>query len=78
MFVYPYSCEIASTPGTDSCSQAYTQRINEVNSTLHMVLELNPDAEHIARELDFERWRGHSRGLVIFSHLSLTEAKADV
>lgn len=37
-------------------------RINEVNSTLHMVLEVNPDAWDIARQLDLERKYGRVRG----------------
>ena len=44
--------------------QVYTDRINEVNSTLHMVEEINPDALGIAAELDAEREAGNSRGLV--------------
>ena len=40
------------------------KRINEVNSTLHMVLEINPDAVDIARELDLERISGKTRGYV--------------
>lgn len=34
---------------------AYIDRIKEVNGTLHMVTELNPDALSIAKELDKER-----------------------
>jgi len=41
---------------------AYTARINEVNATLRMVTELNPDAVAIARELDNERILGRVRG----------------
>lgn len=41
---------------------AYTARILEVNSTLRMVAELNPDALSIAAELDSERASGASRG----------------
>lgn len=37
---------------------AYTARILEVNSTLHMVTELNPDAAAIARSLDVQRNSG--------------------
>jgi amidase len=37
-------------------------RILEVNSTLHMVTEVNPDAWNIARELDEERACGKVRG----------------
>lgn len=41
---------------------AYTARIFEVNSTLRMVTELNPDALGIAATLDSERAAGSSRG----------------
>lgn len=41
---------------------AYTARILEVNSTLRMVTELNPDALSIAARLDSERASGTSRG----------------
>lgn len=41
---------------------AYTARILEVNSTLRMVTELNPDALSIAAALDSERAAGTSRG----------------
>ena len=41
---------------------AYIARINEVNSTLHMVTEINPDAFTIAAELDAERANGTTRG----------------
>lgn len=41
---------------------AYTARILEVNSTLRMVTELNPDALSIASALDSERASGTSRG----------------
>ncbi|KAL5356038.1 amidase signature domain-containing protein [Aspergillus floccosus] len=37
---------------------AYMARIHEVNETLHMVLEINPDAVDIARQLDAERKSG--------------------
>ncbi|OCK78228.1 amidase [Lepidopterella palustris CBS 459.81] len=40
----------------------YVARINEMNSTLHMVTELNPDALCIAAELDAERANGTVRG----------------
>lgn len=43
-------------------SQAYIARINEVNGTLHMVTELNPDALIIAAQLDAERRAGIIRG----------------
>ncbi|KAF1935133.1 amidase signature enzyme [Clathrospora elynae] len=42
--------------------QAYVGRIIEVNSTLHMVVEINPDAWSIAKELDEERACGKLRG----------------
>ncbi|EAW12916.1 putative amidase [Aspergillus clavatus NRRL 1] len=49
---------------------AYMTRIHEVNSTLHVVLEANPDALDIARQLDLERKiglvRGPLHGLPIF------------
>jgi amidase len=41
---------------------AYTQRILEVNGTLSVVTELNPDALSIAAELDAERANGTIRG----------------
>ncbi|KAL8750623.1 MAG: hypothetical protein Q9184_006360, partial [Pyrenodesmia sp. 2 TL-2023] len=41
---------------------AYTARILEVNSTLNVVTELNPDALRIAAELDAERANGTTRG----------------
>lgn len=41
---------------------AYTARILEVNSTLRMVTELNPDALSIAATLDAERAANASRG----------------
>lgn len=43
---------------------AYVARIMEVNSTLHMVTELNPDALDIAAELDAARANGTSYGLL--------------
>jgi amidase len=42
--------------------EAYVARIGEVNSTLRMVTELNPDARQIAADLDAERARGGVRG----------------
>lgn len=42
------------------------ERIHEVNSTLHMVLEINPDAMQIAQSLDEERRNGNTRGFVIY------------
>lgn len=44
--------------------KAYISRILEVNSTLNVVTELNPDAQAIAAELDLERENGTSRGYV--------------
>lgn len=41
---------------------AYVARILEVNATLHVVTELNPDALIIAAELDAERANGTTRG----------------
>lgn len=41
--------------------QAYQERINEVNGTLHAVTQLNPDALSIAQELDAERKNGTLR-----------------
>lgn len=49
------------------------QRIHEVNSTLHMVLEINPDAMQIAQELDGERKRGNIRGYVLTSILLINK-----
>ncbi|EXJ81460.1 hypothetical protein A1O3_07752 [Capronia epimyces CBS 606.96] len=37
---------------------AYTQRIMEVNATLHMVTQLNPDVLSIAAQLDGQRAKG--------------------
>ncbi|KAL8672956.1 MAG: hypothetical protein Q9168_002589 [Polycauliona sp. 1 TL-2023] len=42
--------------------KAYVARIAEVNSTLHAVTEVNPDALSIAAELDAERANGTIRG----------------
>lgn len=41
---------------------AYSTRILEVNSTLNVVTELNPDALSIAAQLDAERANGTTRG----------------
>ena len=41
---------------------AYVDRINEVNGTLNVVTELNPDAISIAQQLDAERASGTIRG----------------
>ncbi|KAK6542318.1 hypothetical protein TWF694_006277 [Orbilia ellipsospora] len=43
-------------------TQAYIARIGQVNSTLHAVVELNPDALTIAASLDAERRNGKIRG----------------
>ena len=43
-------------------SQAYIERINEVNPLLRAVGEINPDALHIAASLDGERAAGRLRG----------------
>ena len=40
----------------------YVDRINEVNGTLNMVTEINPDAVSIAHQLDQERAQGQLRG----------------
>lgn len=40
---------------------AYTSRILEVNTTLHALIELNPDALSIAASLDLERANGNVR-----------------
>ena len=42
--------------------QAYLARISEVNSTLNVVTEVNPDAISIAAQLDAERANGTTRG----------------
>ncbi|RDW67052.1 hypothetical protein BP5796_09801 [Coleophoma crateriformis] len=41
---------------------AYIARISEVNDEFHAVIEINPDAKSIARQLDEERSRNISRG----------------
>ncbi|KMU91575.1 glutamyl-tRNA(Gln) amidotransferase subunit A [Coccidioides immitis H538.4] len=41
---------------------AYSMRIKEVNDTLHVVSELNPDALETAKKLDRERHRENIRG----------------
>jgi amidase len=48
--------------GMANTPQAYIARIMEVNSTLHMVTELNPEAIQIAASLDEERACGNLRG----------------
>lgn len=53
-------------------------RIREVNPTLHVVLEINPDAWDIAAELDRERKAGRLRRFVaVFWHLSC-KSHADI
>ncbi|KAI0189056.1 amidase signature enzyme [Astrocystis sublimbata] len=42
--------------------QLYIQRVGEVNDDLHAVIEVNPDALRLARELDRERADGKTRG----------------
>lgn len=51
-------------------SQAYSARILEVNGTLNVVTEINPDAVAIAAQLDAERANGTIRGHVTSSRLS--------
>jgi amidase len=51
----------------------YVARIGEVNGTLHMVTELNPDALAIAEELDDERAQGKLRGCVILQWSKVRE-----
>lgn len=55
--------------------EAYIARILEVNGTLHMVTELNPDAVKIAQELDAERKAGNCRGYVLPSSDAATHSK---
>lgn len=40
------------------------ERIQEVNDTLHVVTEINPDALDIAASLDEQRARGVIKGFV--------------
>lgn len=54
----------SSTQCATNHSQAYIERINEVNPLLHAVSEINPDALHIAASLDAERTAGRVRGYV--------------
>ncbi len=42
--------------------QKYQARIKVLDKGVHSILELNPDAEPIARDLDAERKSGHVRG----------------
>ncbi|KAL3446202.1 amidase [Aspergillus insuetus] len=41
---------------------AYIRRINEVNTKVNAVLEVNPDSLRIAEQLDIERRQGRTRG----------------
>lgn len=43
-------------------AEAYIARIQEVNTTLNAITELNPDALVIAARLDAERAHGTTRG----------------
>jgi amidase len=43
-------------------TQGYLDRIKQLNPTLHAVIETNPDAVKIARQMDKERRAGHVRG----------------
>ncbi len=45
-----------------SLVQAYKDRIRTLDKLVNAVIELNPDAESIARQLDAERRAGHVRG----------------
>lgn len=45
-------------------SQAYLERIRQVNDQVHAVTEVNPDAIDIARRLDNERKENAVRGFV--------------
>lgn len=45
-------------------------RVTEVNVTLHMVTELNPDALTIAATLDAERKNGTIRGYEAFEDIT--------
>jgi amidase len=42
--------------------QTYKRRIAEVNNEFNVVLEINPEAEKIAKQLDEERQEGKIRG----------------
>ena len=45
-----------------SLVKAYLARIKRIDPSLNSIIELNPDAEDIARSLDAERRAGHVRG----------------
>jgi amidase len=42
--------------------QTYKRRIAQVNNNFNVVLEINPEVEKIAKQLDEERQQGHIRG----------------
>ena len=44
--------------------QTYKRRIAEVNNEFNVILEINPEAEKIAKQLDEERQEGNIRGYV--------------
>ncbi len=44
--------------------EMYLQRIKEIDPQLHSVIEINPDALKIADEMDKERKKGKSRGMM--------------
>jgi hypothetical protein len=56
------STEYLDSLETDERPQVYNARIKEVNGKLNVVTESNPDALHIAAELDAERRTGITRG----------------
>jgi amidase len=43
-------------------TEGYLDRIRRLNPTLHAVIEVNPEAEKIAKRMDKERRSGHVRG----------------
>jgi amidase len=59
-------CEIGAE--ADNTGKAYFERILQVNSSLHVVTEINPDAWEIAQELDQERAAGKCRGYGLVAH----------
>ena len=44
--------------------EKYLERIKEIDPKIHSVIELNPDALHIAETMDKERKRGKVRGML--------------
>ncbi|MCR2806564.1 amidase family protein [Paenibacillus soyae] len=52
----------AGLVSSEELVQAYMERIERWNPRINAILELNPDAENIARELDAERLGRGSRG----------------